>query len=401
MFLSDSACRSAPAKQKQYKLSDGEGMYLLVKPSGGKYWRMNYRFAGKYKTLALGVYPEVSLREAREKRAEARKQLREGIDPLLQKQKALLVRKAENTDLFRDVATDWFKFKSQDWGDRNQRKMKRILEHDLLPHLGAIPIREILPLMLLNVLKKIESSGRVPTAKIARSIAGQIFRYAIVNEKADYDISASLKDVLSSHKTKHMSYLEEPELPEFFRRLNDFEGASERLKLALELVVYCFPRTIEIRSAKKTDFYLDGEKPEWRIPSENMKMDRPHIIPLAWQACNIINRLMELSRDSSEFLLPHQRKDDQHLSENSLLDVLYDMGYKGKATVHGFRSTASTILNENEFNSDHIELQLAHVSDNGVRASYNHAKYLESRRKMMQWYADHLDKLKAKAVSLN
>ena len=395
MKLSDSACRSASPREKQYKLSDGEGMYLLVKPSGGKYWRMNYRFAGKPKTLAFGVYPEISLREAREKKTEARRLLREGIDPSLKKKKEQLIRKNEDSDSFRDVATDWYDFRSKEWGGRNKTKVKRILDHELMPDLGAIPVRDITPQILLLVLQKIEKSGRIPTAKTARSIAGRVFRYAIVKGQADHDIAADLREALSSHEEEHLAYLEEPELPEFFAKLEHFEGASERMKLAMELIIYCFPRTIELRAAPKSEFSLDEEKPEWRIPAERMKMKKPHIIPLSRQACGIVKRLIEIS-EGSEYLLPHMFDKNRHMCENNLLDLLYDMGYKGKATVHGFRSTASTILNENEFNSDHVEFQLAHTPRKTVRASYNHAKYLKQRRKMMQWYADHLDKLKAK-----
>lgn len=392
MSLTDFACRGSVPHEKDYKLSDGEGLYLLVKKSGSKCWRMNYRYAGKSKTLAFGVYPDISLRKAREKRGEARSVLREGIDPSLQKKEEAIKRNISNSLLFGDIAREWHEMNSDEWSPRRSDRIIKLIEKDLAPSLGNYPIGEITALILLATLKKIEKRGVFHTTKIARATVSRIFRYAIVTGRAERDIAADLVGAFKTKRVVHNSYLNEDELPEFFERLEELK-CNKTTKLALDLMILCFSRTNELRGALWSE--VNFKKCEWRIPPERMKARRMHIVPLSKQAISLLKKLEKLTGDG-DYLFPngHKRSKNKTMTENAMLYALYRMGYKGRATIHGFRSTASTILNENGFYPDVIERQLAHLENNQVRASYNHAQHLPERCKMMQWYADYLDTLK-------
>jgi integrase len=386
MALTDTALRNLKLADKQYKLTDAQGMYLLITPSGGKYWRLKYRYGGKEKTLALGTYPEVPLKEARDKRDQARKQITEGHDPSqLKKQKKLKQQVcAENS--FETIAREWQSHRASGWTERHASYVLRRLEADIFPTLGTKQIHEIAAPELLAVLRQIENRGAIDIAHRALQTTGQIFRYAIATGRAERDIAADLRGALKSRKKEHYARLKAKELPEFLAKLQEYDGDLQT-RLAFNLLLLTFVRTGELRGARWEE--IDFEKSEWRIPAERMKMRDPHIVPLSTQAIAVLQELKPISGDR-EHVFPNRNKPMASISENTLLYALYRLGYHSRATPHGFRATASTILNENGFRSDIIERQLAHAERNKVRASYNHAQYLPERREMMQWWGNYL-----------
>jgi integrase len=386
-MLNDIIAKNSKAKDKIYRIFDEKGLYLEINPKGGKYWRFKYRYLKKEGRLAFGVYPEVSLKEAREKRDIARKQLENGINPSEAKKKAKLQQFIDADNQFEKIARDWHQKQKDNWTDRHFHYVLRRLEADIFPFLGKRPINEIEPPELLAILKKIENRGAIDIAKRAKQTTGQIFRYAIANGIAKRDITADLKDALQTRKKKHFNRLEEKELPEFLQKLENYHG-EQSTKLALKLLILTILRTGEIIGAKWEE--IDFDKKEWHIPKERMKAGRKHIVPLTKQSINIIKQIRDL-HNNEIYLFPNANNSNKTISNNTLLYALYRMGYHGRTTTHGFRSLTSTILNENNFNRDHIELQLAHSEDDKVRASYNHAKYLEQRHKMMGWWSDYLE----------
>jgi len=394
MLLSDTACKQAKPRDKDYKMTDGEGMYLLVKKSGKKYWRMNYRYGGKSKTLAIGIYPEISLKVAREKRLEARRLLKDGVDPSKQKQLEKLEREASGEDTFAAVFAEWHEKKCEEWTVSTSKKVQSVFERDLLPFLGNYPLKDVTPLMLLGALRKIEGRGAYDAASDARSYAGFVFRYGIATGRAERDVAADLKGALKTRRVQHNAYLEEEELGEFLRLLDEDDADVQSIN-ALKLLILTFVRTSEIRGCCWSE--IDFENAVWRIPAERMKMAKDHIVPLSRQAVELLRSIRDKADLEFEYVFPNSRSKKKMMSENSMLYCVYRLGYKGKTTVHGFRSSASTILNESGlFRADVIERQLAHVDGNTTRSSYNRAIYLDERREMMQWWADRLDQIRQK-----
>jgi len=389
MSLTDIVCKTAKPEEKSRKLSDGAGLYLEVMPNGSKYWRLKYRYSGKEKRLAFGVYPEVSLKEAREKRDEARKTLADGQDPSQLKKQKKLTQYISSNNSFEIIAREWHTDRKSAWTERHATYVLRRLEADIFPILGFKAVQDITAPELLAALKKIESRGAVDIAKRALQTTGQVFRYAIATGRAERDISSDLKGALKTRKKENYSYLEARELPDFLSKLENYDGELQT-KLAFKLLLLTFVRTGELRGAKWEE--IDLEKNEWRIPAERMKMRTPHIVPLSTQAISILKELEPIS-GHREHIFPNRNKPMTCISENTILYAIYRMGYHSRATPHGFRATASTILNEHSFHSDVIELQLAHAERNKVRASYNHAQRLTERRAMMQWWADYLASL--------
>lgn len=387
MPLTDIKVKNAKLADKQYKLTDGEGMYLLVHPNGGKYWRLKYQFAGKEKTLAIGTYPTISLSEARDKRFIAKKQIADGIDPSQDKREQKLQRTINSENSFESIAREWHQKNYAKWKPKHAGNILKRLEADLFPVIGFRPINQINAPELLSAVQKIEKRGAIDMAHRALQNSGQIFRYAVATSRAARDISADLKGALTPKTTTHHAKLEEDELPEFLRRLENYEGELQT-KLAFKFLILTFVRTIEVRGARWDEINFD--KKEWHIPPGRMKMKEKHIVPLSKQALVILKEMQKLS-GNREFIFPSHQSPNKFMSENTLLYAVYRMGYHSRMTVHGFRSTASTILNENGFNKDHIERQLAHGERDKVRAAYNHAQYLPERKKMMQWWADYLD----------
>jgi integrase len=387
MALSDAKVRNASPKAKPYKITDGEGMFLLVTPSGSKYWRLKYIFVGKEKLLALGVYPEVSLADARERRLQARKILAAGNDPGEVKKEAKRLAGLKNNNAFETVAREWFEKRKHGWVDSYSERMLARLESHIFPKLGQRPIADITAPEILAMLRVVESSGALDTALRVMQICGQIFMYAIATGRAERNPVPDLRGALKTPVPKHHPYLKADELPEFLQKLDIYDGTL-LTKLALRLLLLTFVRTTELRAAEWTE--INWDKAEWRIPAERMKMRDPHIVPLSSQAVAVLRELQKLSGNGT-YIFPNEHNLVTFMSENTMLFALYRMGYRSRATGHGFRATASTILNENGFMPDVIERQLAHAERNKVRAAYNHAQYLTERRKMMQWWADYLD----------
>ena len=390
MALTDTTCRNAKPEEKSRKLFDGGGLYLEVMPTGSRYWRLKQRIVGKEKRLAIGVYPEISLKEAREKRDEAKKLIREGIDPSEAKKEQKRLKIAEVEHSFENIAREWHEDQERGWTERHAHYVLKRLEADIFPALGVRAINEIKPVELLAVIKEIEKRGAMDIAKRALQTCGQVYRYAVIHGKADYDITPGLRDGLKRpEKQKHFASLKEHELPEFLHKLKSYDGDLQT-KLALKLLILTFVRTTELRGACWEE--IDVEKKEWRIPAERMKMREEHIVPLCKQSIAILKALEPIS-GYREHVFPNRNKPLTFISENTLLYAIYRMGYHSRATGHGFRATASTILNENNFRPDVIERQLAHGERNKVRAAYNHAEYLPERRVMMQWWGDYIERV--------
>lgn len=390
MILKDITCRTSPPKDKLYRLFDGGGLYLEITPAGSKYWRIKYRFAGKEKRLALGVYPDVSLADAREQRQQARKMLAAGTDPSEAKKAAKreTILKHENT--FEAIAREWHDHFKHKWTPQVVISSMRRLENHIFPKLGTRPISEITPPELLSVVRIVEKTGALDMAQRVMQLSGQVFAYAIATGRAQRNPVNDLRGALKPPVRKHLAHFKEEELPEYLHKLENFTG-SLQTKLALKFLLLTFVRTGELRGAVWSEFNFD--KAEWRIPAERMKMREQHIVPLSTQALEVLREIRNHT-GNREHVFPNQHKPIGCMSENTILYALYDMGYRFKATGHGFRATASTILNENGFVSDVIERQLAHGERNKVRAAYNHAQYLPERRKMMQWWGEYLAKLK-------
>ncbi|HGL4515977.1 TPA: tyrosine-type recombinase/integrase [Klebsiella pneumoniae] len=376
---------AAKPREKAYKLADGAGLYLEVVPSGSRYWRMKYRFNGKEKRLAFGVYPAVSLAQARALRDEAKKKLAEGIDPSFAKKEEKLVRDVQLNNTFQAVALEWHGTKVNRWSEGYASDIIEAFNKDIFPYIGQQPVNEIKPLVLLNVLRRMESRGATEKAKKVRQRCSEVFRYAIVTGRAEYNPAADLTSAMSGHESKHYPFLTVEELPDFFKALAGYTG-SPLVVLAARLLI----RTGELRGAFWSEF--DLEKAVWEIPAERMKMKRPHLVPLSTQALEIVQQLKVMS-GQYPLVFPGRNDPRKTMSEASINQVFKRIGYTGKVTGHGFRHTMSTILHEEGFNTAWIETQLAHVDKNAIRGTYNHALYLEGRKEMMQWYANYMAEL--------
>lgn len=375
---------AAKPREKAYKLADGAGLYLEVIPSGSRYWRMKYRFNGKEKRMAFGVYPAVSLAQARALRDEAKKKLAEGIDPSFAKKEEKLVRDVQLNNTFQAVALEWHGTKVSQWSEGYASDIIEAFNKDIFPYIGQLPVNDIKPLVLLNVLRRMESRGATEKAKKVHQRCSEVFRYAIVTGRAEYNPAADLTSAMSGHESKHYPFLTVEELPDFFKALAGYTG-SPLVVLAARLLILTGVRTGELRGASWSEF--DLEKAVWEIPAERMKMKRPHLVPLSTQALEIVQQLKVMS-GQYPLVFPGRNDPRKTMSEASINQVFKRIGYTGKVTGHGFRHTMSTILHEEGFNTAWIETQLAHVDKNAIRGTYNHALYLEGRREMMQWYAD-------------
>lgn len=381
--LTDPKIRQAKPADKPYKLSDGGGLFLLVKPGGSKLWRLKYRFGGKEKLLAIGSYDKgVSLKKAREERDKARKQLVEGIDPGASRKEEKHAEREQIENTFRAIALNWAETYGAHWTESHRARVVTSLEADAFPALGDLPIREITPPMVIEVIRAVESRGALDVASRVLQRTSSIFRFAIQTGRATYNPASDMRGVLKTRKVEHRSTISQGELPEFLKKLDSYSG-DPITKLALRLIILTFVRTGELRGARWEEFDVDQR--EWRIPAERMKMRSPHIVPLSPQALAVLEELQPLT-GHFDLLFPSQRDHQRPISENTLLYALYRLGYHKRATVHGFRALASTILNETGFRPDVIERQLAHVERNKVRAAYHRSEYLEERQKMMDWW---------------
>lgn len=388
MPLTELQIKNAKPTEKVQRLFDGGGLYLEISPSGGKLWRLKYRVDGREKRLSFGPYPTVTLKEAREKREKAKKLLVDGIDPGAAKK----AEKEAEAGSFEAVTKEWLDKYNPSWTPGHADRIARRLERDVFPWLGGKPINQITPPELLSTLRRVETRGHVETAHRILASCGQVFRYAIATGRAEKDITQDLRGALPPVKVKHLASIIDPkEIGAMLRAFDEYDG-SFITKCALKLTPLVFVRPGELRQAKWTE--INFEDKEWRIPAERMKMRVMHIVPLSRQAIEILQELQPFT-GKSDFLFPGARTTTRPMSNATIINALRRMGYtKDEMTAHGFRSMASTILNEQGYNRDWIERQLAHSESNTVRAAYNYAEYLPERRKMMQEWADYLDILK-------
>lgn len=396
--LNDVAIRKAKPKAKPYKLADGRGMYLLVSATG-KYWRLDYRLEGKRKTLAMGCYPDVPLTKARERREEARQQIAGGIDPALVRKAQKQAVGERRANSFEVIAREWHVKHEQRWTNSHSDRIIRLLQRDIFPWLGNKPIRDITGPELLTVLRRIENRGALETAHRALQHCGQVFRYAIATGRAERDISADLKGALPPVKGNHHAAITDPkQIGALLRAIDGYQG-SFVMQCALRLAPLFFVRPGELRQAEWSEIDLDTML--WTIPAERMKMREPLLVPLATQALAILQDLYALT-GTSRYLFPSPRTPNRPMSNNGVLSALRRMGYaKDEMTGHGFRAMARTVLDEIlEFRPDIIEQQLAHAVKDPNGRAYNRTKHLEERRRMMQVWADWLDKQKAGAQVL-
>lgn len=389
MPLTDTAIRNARPREKTYKLGDGDGLVLLVNPNGSKWWRLRYRIGGREKMLSFGVYPDVSLKRARERRSDARELIADGRDPVVQR----LSEKAAQEHTFEIIAREWLALQQKSLGAVTYNKARWMLETFVLPDLGKRPITQITAPELLGVLRKIEARGINETAKRTKQKCGQVFRYAIATGRAERDVSADLRGALAPVVSRHHAAITEPvRVGELLRAIYGYEG-QPITACALKLAPLVFVRPGELRAAQWSEFDLD--RAEWRIAAERMKMGEEHVVPLSKQALELVSEHQPLT-GTCRFLFPSFRSFARPMSENTINAALRRLGYSTEEmTGHGFRSLASTCLNELGWAPDIIELQLAHAERNKVRAAYNRATRLAERRKMMQDWADYLDKLRA------
>jgi integrase len=387
MSLTEIKIKSAKIKDKNYKLSDGEGLYLLVNPNGSKYWRLKYRFGGKEKVYSIGIYPKVSLAEAREERFKIKKKIKDGYNPNDQKKTTILEEKIKAGHNFESVAFEWHSKNLNKWTPRHAKKLKTWIEKDISPFIGQRLISEVKPMHILEIMRKIEDRKAYDVTRGVLSLCSQIFRYGIPNGMCEYDVTVGINKALVFIKRKNFNCINTSEFPKLLKDIEK-HTCSFLTKYALKLIILTFVRTGELRFAKWSE--IDFDKKEWRIPAERMKMREQHIVPLARQAVEILEGIKSLQL-KSDYVFPNENNPNKVMSENTMLFGLYDMGYSNKMTVHGFRQIASTILNENSFNRDAIERQLSHAERNNIRRAYNHAQYLPERREMMQWWADYID----------
>jgi len=396
MPLTDTAIRAAKPADKPVRLFDSGGLYLEVAPAGGKWWRLKYRFGGKEKRLSLGTYPDTGLKDARTRRDHARKLLADGIDPGENRKEAKREEAAKAINSFEAVAREWYEKQAGSWVAAHAKDVLRRLEVNIFPEVGSRPIADIDAPELLAAVRKIEARGAHDLAHRVLAVCGQVFRYGIATGRCSRALAGDLRGALTPHVKKHQSAVRPEELPDLLRQIDRYDQTTgdTLTRLALQLLGATFVRTGELIGATWDEFDTKGAL--WVIPAGRMKMKTEHIVPLSRQALAILEELRPIS-GAGRFLFPGRNR-DKPISNNTMLFALYRLGYKGKMTGHGFRAVASTILNESGlFRPDVIERQLAHCERNEVRGAYNRAEYLPERKKMMQAWADNLDKLKAGA----
>jgi len=394
-FLTDAQIRaqSKTPPAKEFKLSDGGGMYLLLTPTGLCSWRMKYRFAGKERKMTFGEYPALSLHEARKKRSAARELLAVGTDPMEQRREDVQQARIDASNSFEVVARAWWEHWKSARTTHHADYVLRRLEADVFPKLGTRPIVSIKAPDIVAMAKTIQERGALDIAKRMIQHCGQIYRYAIAHGYAEVNPAADIKpaEVLKTRREKNHARVDRTELPELMRRIDGYRGGN-LTRFAMKLLACTFVRTSELIEAPWSE--INWADQEWRIPAERMKMRVPHIVPLSKQAIIMLRSLQTLTGDQ-RLMFPGTRDPSKPMSNNTILKALEIMGYQYRMTGHGFRGVASTALHEMGFEHDHIELQLAHVEKDDVSASYNWAEYLEPRRKMMQHWSDYLDEIVA------
>jgi len=398
MPLTDAAIRAAKPAEKPRKLFDGEGLYLEIAPSGGKWWRLKYRWAGREKRLSLGTYPEVTLLEARRRRDDAKRMLADGADPSAERRSQKMAANAAAGNTFEAVARAWHASWKRTRTEKHAAQVLRRLELDVFPRLGSLPITAIKAPDLVATAKAVEKRGANDLARRAIQISGQVFRYAIGHGLADHNPARDIEpsDVLQPVVEHNYARVSPERLPVLLQAINRYDG-HERTRLALHLMSLTFLRTSELIGARWGEFDLEGRR--WTVPAGRMKMPTAHIVPLARQTIAVLEALRKAGT-GEELLFPGNTDHEKPISNNTLLFALYRMGFKGEMTGHGFRGVASTALHEMGMDHAHIELQLAHQERDRVSAAYNYAQYLPRRARMMQAWADHLDAVRGESIML-
>lgn len=392
MPLSELKCKSAKPKEKPWKLTDGQGLYLEIMPNGSKYWRLKYRFLGKEKRLAIGVYPGTSLALARQKRDIARELLALGKDPSKEKQRARKEAILETQNTFEKLGREWFENNKAKWTAKHAQDIIYRLEKDVFGDIGQMPVREITPSRLLQTIRKIEARGAHELARRARGMCEQILAYGIATDRADQNPAFALRGTLEAFKRRHMPAIDIDEIPAFLKKLekNDVR-LYPQTRRATKILMLTFVRTGELRFAKWDE--IDFNRAVWEIPAERMKMRRPHIVPLSRQALELFKEQREDTKSiNTEWVFPNQVRPKNPMSEGTILGAIKRIGYKGRMTGHGFRALAmSTIKERLGYRHEVIDRQLAHAQRNKIDAAYDRAKFLSERIIMMQQWANYLD----------
>lgn len=394
MALTDAACKSVKPKEKPFKLSDSGGLYLEVMPNGSKYWRFKYRYMKKENRLALGTYPLIGLKEAREKRDVAKRLLLDGTDPSEAKKSEKRQKIDENSNTFKVVALEWYELNKERWSKSYLDNITRIMKNDLFPTIGNRPMTKIKAPDLLSTLKKIEKRGAIETTTRARKISGQIFRYGIQVSKCEYNPVPDLYGAFKRRQVKHMASIEISEIPELLDALeNNDARLFYRTRRAIRLSLLTFVRPGELRQAIRSEFNFD--KQEWVIPASRMKMRKDHIVPLSTQAIKYFKeQFAEVEHAKSGLLFPNQKKPSFPMSDNTVRLALHRLGYANKMTPHGFRALARTAIREElDYEGDVIEVQLAHKPIGSLGNAYDRTKFIKKRHQMMQDWADYLDRV--------
>jgi integrase len=405
MPLTNSAIQAAKPAEKPYKLPDGNGLHLEVRPSGAKLWRYRYRIGGKENLFALGEWyldrrtGHVSLEAARRGRDAARDLVKKGVHPAHSRQDKLRIQLVQNDNTFKVVAEEWISRKERNWSPRYAAQIKHVLKTDVYPAIGSRPINAVNAQDILKILVDVEARGANAFAHLIRQWTSAIFRYGVATLRAENDPSAALRGAVIRNKVRHAKALSRDQIKSLLEAINVYRGEPATL-FGLQLMLVTFVRTIEMRGARWDE--INFKKSEWRIPADRMKMREEHIVPLSKQAVAILKALYVIN-GHRDFLFPNRRNPKTFITSTTLNRALERMGFLGDGSIgfsaHGFRATASTMLNEAGFRSDVIERQLAHQERNGVRASYNHATYMEERRVMMQVWADMVDDIRKETSS--
>ena len=389
MLLNDSLIRSVKAAEKPQKLFDGKGLFLLVQPNGARWWRIKYFVDGVEKALSLGVYPKVSLKQARDRRELVRQQIADGIDPGG-------LRKAEKrarAHTFKAVALEWHQQRLDTWSKGYGKQLIQRMEKNLFPWIGSKPIAKLAAADFLDCLQRIEKRGAVEMAHRARGTCSDVMRFAVATRRAERDATVDLRGAIAPTKRKHLASIKDPKgIGDLMRAIDGYAGRSEVVNAAVRLIPLVFTRTCEMRKAEWSEFDFDNA--QWKVPPERMKRRFPQIVPLSTQAIKILRDLLPITGPNG-LVFPSIRTGSRPISDGTINAALRMMGYSGdQMTGHGFRSMASTILNEQGWHPDAIERQLSHAEKNTVRGIYNYAEYLPIRREMMQAWADYLDALR-------
>ena len=390
-MLTDAQVRKIKPLDKKKRYSDEKGLYLEVTPSGGRFWRLKYRFNGRESTLTIGSYPEVSLAQARRTRDGARVQLYKNIDPNAAKNDRL--QQTDENKLFKTLAMEWMEDRKAVIKENTYLRDLSVFEKDIFPVLGDVPIDQIKGKDVVACAKKIEARGAQEMAKRSIPLVGRIFRFAIRKGLIENDPTPHLQEALKPRKVKHMARLDISEFPPFLERMDRYHG-NPVIKTALQLMTLTFVRTAELRMMEWDEIDFDNKL--WRIPAEKMKMALPHIVPLSRQAIELLESLLQHTGRKQYVFYNHSTA--KPMSSNAILCVIRTMGYNGRMTGHGFRGLASTTLHEQGYKHDAIEIQLAHRVGNAVSQAYNHAQHLEYRTKMMQDWSDYIDSLRTKII---